>query len=41
MPVDWVKQEPNLINVLKMQMPIFIFALFYVAILVMIDFKIG
>ena len=37
MPADWVKPEPKTEKRIENAKPVFIFALFYVAILVMID----
>ena len=37
MPADWVKPEPKIEKSIENAKPVFIFALFYVAILVMID----
>ena len=37
MPADWVKPEPKSDKRMENAKPVFIFALFYVAILVMID----
>ena len=37
MPADWVKPEPKTEKRIENATPVFIFALFYVAILVMID----
>ncbi len=37
MPANWVKQEPKSDKRIENAKPVFIFALFYVAILVMID----
>ena len=37
MPADWVKPEPKTDKRIENAKPVFIFALFYVAILVMID----
>ena len=37
MPADWVKPQPQTNKRIENAKPVFIFALFYVAILVMID----
>ena len=37
MPADWVKPEPKTEKRIENAKPVFIFALFYIAILVMID----
>ena len=37
MPADWVKPQPQTNKQIENAKPVFIFALFYVAILVMID----
>ena len=37
MPADWIKPEPKTNKRIENAKPVFIFALFYVAILVMID----
>ena len=37
MPADWVKPQPKTDKRIENAKPVFIFALFYVAILVMID----
>ena len=37
MPADWIKPEPKTNKRIENAKPVFIFALFYVAVLVMID----